>query len=220
MSHSATGRGTSPIYHRFPVFASRPPPSFHKKNRRLRRVAALPPNSGYKAQVADWQSQAFLASRVGRPAPALGGSLKNGALESLYGEFKTARENADPEVLREKRLTIDETAKKWGITPRQVRNYCAKGGKQMAVNLDTLSISLDRFDAVSDGEYNIGHIKLTGKQMLNTRKNRERVLDEITAVLSRNRYDPEMAVQNAKLEGIDDDEIEGNLNIDAIEGEV
>ena len=28
------------------------------------------------------------------------------------------------------------------------------------------------------------------------------------------------AVQNAKLEGIDDDEIEGNLNIDAIEGEV
>ena len=23
--------------------------------------------------------------------------------------------------------TIDETAKKWGITPRQVRNYCAKG---------------------------------------------------------------------------------------------
>ena len=90
----------------------------------------------------------------------------------------------------------------------------------MAVNLDTLSISLDRFDAVSDGEYNIGHIKLTGKQMLNTRKNRERVLDEITAVLFRNRYDPEMAVQNAKLEGIDDDEIEGNLNVDAIEGEV
>ena len=23
--------------------------------------------------------------------------------------------------------TIDETAKKWGITPRQVRNYCAHG---------------------------------------------------------------------------------------------
>ena len=27
-------------------------------------------------------------------------------------------------------------------------------------------------------------------------------------------------VKNAKLEGIDDDEIEGNLNIDAIEGGV
>ena len=26
----------------------------------------------------------------------------------------------------------------------------------MAVNLNTLSISLDRFDAVSDGEFNIG----------------------------------------------------------------
>ena len=51
-------------------------------------------------------------------------------------------------------------------------------------------------------------------------RNRERVLDEITGILSKNRYDPETVVQNAKLEGIDDDEIEGNLNIDAIEGEV
>jgi len=23
--------------------------------------------------------------------------------------------------------TIEETARRWGITPRQVRNYCAKG---------------------------------------------------------------------------------------------
>ena len=30
----------------------------------------------------------------------------------------------------------------------------------MAVNLDTLSISLNSFDAASDGEFNIGHIKL------------------------------------------------------------
>ena len=60
----------------------------------------------------------------------------------------------------------------------------------------------------------------TGKKILNTRRNRERVLDEISAVLSRNRYDPEAVVQNAKLEGIDDDELEGNLNIDEIEGAV
>ena len=50
----------------------------------------------------------------------------------------------------------------------------------------------------------------TGKQMFNTRRNREHVLEEITGILSRNRYDPETVVQNAKLEGIDDDEIEGN----------
>ncbi len=60
----------------------------------------------------------------------------------------------------------------------------------------------------------------TGKQMLNTLKNRESVLDEITAVLSQKRYDPETVAQNAKLEGVDDDEIEGNLNIDEIEGAV
>ena len=59
----------------------------------------------------------------------------------------------------------------------------------------------------------------TGKQTLNTRRNREHVLEEITDILSKNRYDPETVVKNAKLEGIDDDEIEGNLNIDAIEGE-
>ncbi len=128
----------------------------------------------------------------------------------------------------------------------------------MAINLSTVSISLDRFDAVSDGVYNIGHIKLskdgsdivrtnrhktfeflnkdtippeetlaikvraiiggakvvstdsTGKQVLNTRRHREQMLDEITGILSKNRYDPETVVKNAKLEG--------NLNIDAIEG--
>ena len=125
----------------------------------------------------------------------------------------------------------------------------------MAINLSTVSISLDRFDAVSDGEYNIGHIKLskdssdivrtnrhktfeflnkvraiiggakvistdsTGKQMPNTRRHREQVIDEITGILSKNRYDPETVIKNAKLEGIDDDEIDGNLNIDQIEGE-
>ena len=88
----------------------------------------------------------------------------------------------------------------------------------MAINLSTVSISLDRFDAVSDGEYNIGHIKLskdgsdiartnrhkafefinkvraiiggakvistdsTGKQVPNTRRHREQVLDETTEV--------------------------------------
>ena len=55
-------------------------------------------------------------------------------------------------------------------------------------------------------------------QTLNTRRNREHVLEEITDILSKNRYDPETVVKNAKLEGIDDDEIEGNLNIDQIEG--
>ena len=47
----------------------------------------------------------------------------------------------------------------------------------MAVNLDTLSISLDRFDAVSDGEFNIGHIKLTedGKDIVRT--NRHKTLE-------------------------------------------
>lgn len=59
----------------------------------------------------------------------------------------------------------------------------------------------------------------TGKQVPNTRRHREQVIDEITGILSKNRYDPETVVKNAKLEGIDDDEIEGNLNIDAIEGE-
>ena len=59
----------------------------------------------------------------------------------------------------------------------------------------------------------------TGKQVPNTRRHREQVIEEITGILSKNRYDPETVVKNAKLEGIDDDEIEGNLNIDAIEGE-
>ncbi len=59
----------------------------------------------------------------------------------------------------------------------------------------------------------------TGKQVPNTRRHREQVIDEITGILSKNRYDPETVVKNAKLEGIDDDEIEGNLNIDVIEGE-
>ena len=75
-----------------------------------RRVAALPPNSGYKAQVADWQAQAFLATRNGRPAPAVGGNLRNGALETLYAGFKTAREEADPEALRAKRQTRNRDA--------------------------------------------------------------------------------------------------------------
>ncbi len=57
----------------------------------------------------------------------------------------------------------------------------------------------------------------TGKQTPNTRRHREQVIEEITGILSKNRYDPETVVKNAKLEGIDD-EIEGNLNIDAIEG--
>ena len=69
----------------------------------------------------------------------------------------------------------------------------------MAVNLDTLSISLNSFDAASDGEFNIGHIKL----------------------ISKGHVEPaEVAVQDLKLEGIDDDEIEGNLNIDEIEGNI
>ena len=58
----------------------------------------------------------------------------------------------------------------------------------------------------------------TGKQTLNTRRNREQVIEEITGILSKNRYDTETVVKNAKLEGIDDDEIDRNLNIDAIEG--
>ena len=58
----------------------------------------------------------------------------------------------------------------------------------------------------------------TGKQVPNTRRHREQVIEEITGILSKNRYDPETVVKNVKLEGIDDDEIEGNLNIDAIEG--
>ena len=59
-----------------------------------------------------------------------------------------------------------------------------------------------------------------GNRTMNTRRNREEVLDEITGILSRERYNPDTIAQNVKLEGIDDDEIEGNLNIDEIEGEV
>ena len=75
-----------------------------------KRVAALPQNSGFKANVAARQSQVFLASRSGNHVPELGGSLKNGALESLYNEFKTAREEANPEALREKRLARNREA--------------------------------------------------------------------------------------------------------------
>ena len=75
-----------------------------------KRVAALPKDSGYKANVAQWQSQAFLASRDGKSAPAFDGNLKNGALENLYGQFKTAREEADPEKLREKRAARNRDA--------------------------------------------------------------------------------------------------------------
>ncbi len=59
-----------------------------------------------------------------------------------------------------------------------------------------------------------------GHRIINTRRNRQEVLDEITEILSRERYDPDKIAQNVKLEGIDDDEIEGNLNIDEIEGGV
>ena len=75
-----------------------------------RRVAALPPDSGFKATIAHAQSQAFLAARIGRPVPELRGALKNGTLESLYNEFKTAREQVDPEVLRAKRQTRNRDA--------------------------------------------------------------------------------------------------------------
>ena len=44
----------------------------------------------------------------------------------------------------------------------------------MAINLSTVSISLDRFDAVSDGEYNIGHIKLSkdGSDIVRTNRHK------------------------------------------------
>ena len=58
-----------------------------------------------------------------------------------------------------------------------------------------------------------------GERMLNTPENRERILDEIAHLISRDRADPSVvAVKDVKPEGIDDDEIEGNLNIDEIEG--
>ena len=61
----------------------------------------------------------------------------------------------------------------------------------------------------------------SGKRMLNTPQNRKQILDEITKLISQDRVDPSVvAVQDIKPEGIDDDEIEGNLNIDEIEGNV
>ena len=60
----------------------------------------------------------------------------------------------------------------------------------------------------------------TGKRTRNTQEHREEVLKEISDILSKNRYDPETVAKNVKLEGIDDDEIEGNLNIGEIEGEM
>ena len=47
----------------------------------------------------------------------------------------------------------------------------------MAINLDTLSISLARFDAVSDGEYNIGHIKLSDDGSDIVRTNRHKTFE-------------------------------------------
>ena len=44
----------------------------------------------------------------------------------------------------------------------------------MAINLSTVSISLDRFDAVSDGEYNIGHVNLSkdGSDIVRTNRHK------------------------------------------------
>lgn len=47
----------------------------------------------------------------------------------------------------------------------------------MAINLSTVSISLDRFDAVSDGELNIGHIKLSKDGSDIVRTNRHKTLE-------------------------------------------
>ena len=44
----------------------------------------------------------------------------------------------------------------------------------MAINLSTVRISLDRFDAVSEGEFNIGHIKLSkdGSDIVRTNRHK------------------------------------------------
>ena len=71
--------------------------------------------------------------------------------------------------------TIDETAKKWGITPRQVRNYCAKGriygailergewrqGSRLRL-LDTCRTAQDIFIA---GLRKFGHTKIAEKAL-------------------------------------------------------
>ncbi len=65
----------------------------------------------------------------------------------------------------------------------------------MAVNLNTLSISLDRFDAVSDGTFNIGHIKLSDDGSDIVRTNRHKTFE----FLNKDTISPEetLAIKNA-----------------------
>ena len=75
-----------------------------------KRVAALPAGSAFKANIANWQAQAFNAVRGGNPIPEIGASLKYGTIEELYRQFKTEREEADPDKLREKRVARNRDA--------------------------------------------------------------------------------------------------------------
>ncbi|MBQ7650925.1 MAG: hypothetical protein IJS15_08195 [Victivallales bacterium] len=74
------------------------------------RVAALAKESGNKGSIAEWQSQAFLASRNGKKVPALGNNLKNDALEKLFNAFKRERDEADPVALRQRRAERNRQA--------------------------------------------------------------------------------------------------------------
>ena len=114
-----------------------------------KRVASLPQNSGYRANVAHWQLQSFLAVRGGSRIPELGPSLRNGALESLYNEFKTAREQADPEVLRERRLARNREA--------AIRTIRAQVGDDAAFNNFSHAMLEDRIGSAYVDFYQCAH---------------------------------------------------------------
>ena len=102
-----------------------------------KRVAALPADSAFKASIALWQAQAFNDVRGGNPLPEIGASLKHGTIEQLYRQFKTEREEADPEKLREKRVarnrdvairvlrSVDGDAKVDGYSPARLEDEIA-----------------------------------------------------------------------------------------------
>ena len=69
---------------------------------------------------------------------------------------------------------------------------------------------VNKVRSVIRGAQSIG-VDENGLKILNTHMNRRKLIEEISAVIKKKRVDaPEMA---AGLEGIEDDEIEGNLNI-------
>lgn len=82
----------------------------------------------------------------------------------------------------------------------------------MAINLSTVRISLDRFDAVSDGEFNIGHIKLSKDGSDIVRTNRHKTFE----FLNKDTIPPEetLAIKDAFCRALSQERLSADIRDD------